>query len=419
MNRRRSKGDQPFSLLVKPASADCNLNCAYCFYLDKCHLYAHTKTHRMSETVLEHLIREYMATPQPVYTFGWQGGEPTLMGIDFFRKVIELQQRYGSNETLVANGIQTNATLIDDEFAEHLSRYHYLVGCSLDGPADSHDHYRRTRGGGPTHDAVLKGIRTLAQHGVEFNILVLVSQANVQRAKDVYHYLVDNGFYYHQYIPCVEFTEDGKRQPFAITDHQWGDFMCTIFDLWYPNDRNRVSVRYFDSLLQKMVDGTPNVCALAGNCCNYVVVEHNGDVYPCDFFVQESMKLGNIMQNSLAAIMAAPRYRQFGAQKAAFNKTCLACDYLNLCMGDCLKHRQPIGNNSRRLSVLCAGWKQIIKHTHDKLEEIAATIRFEQNINQKQGQLPTGGVPLETVKIGRNHRCPCGSGKKYKKCCGR
>jgi len=415
----QSKECKPFSLLVKPASADCNLNCAYCFYLDKGRLYADTKTHRMSKEVLENLIHGYMATFQPVHSFGWQGGEPTLMGLDFFRKVIELQKRYGSSETLVANCIQTNAILIDDEFAEHLADYHYLVGCSLDGPADIHNHYRQTKVGGPTQDAVLKGIYKLKQYGVEFNILVLVSQANVNRAKEVYQYLVENGFFYHQYIPCVEFGDDGKRQPFAITDRQWGDFMCTIFDLWYLYDRASVSVRYFDSLLQKMVDNTANVCSLANNCCNYFVVEHNGDIYPCDFFVQESMKLGNIMHASWDTIVATPLYRNFGAQKSAFNKTCLVCDYLKLCMGDCLKHRQLTNNNVRNLSALCSGWKQILEHTQDKLEKIATNIRFEQNRNQKQGQMLDNTVSVETVKVGRNQPCPCGSGIKHKKCCGR
>lgn len=414
----QAKACKPFSLLVKPASADCNLNCSYCFYLEKCRLYAHASTHRMSKAVLENLIRGYMGTFQPVYSFGWQGGEPTLMGLDFFRKVIELQKQYGGCETLVANGIQTNATLIDDEFAEHLARYHYLVGCSLDGPADIHNYYRQTKGGGPTHDAVLKGIGKLKQHGVEFNILVLVSQANFNRAQEVYQYLVENGFYYHQYIPCVEFGDDGKRRPFAITDRQWGDFMCSVFDLWYLHDQDRVSVRYFDSLLQKMVDNTANVCSLENNCCSYFVVEYNGDIYPCDFFVQQSMRLGNIRHDSWDTIMAAPLYRKFGAQKSAFNKTCRMCDYLNLCMGDCLKHRQLINNDVHNLSVLCAGWQQILEHTHDKLKKIAAKIRLAQNTNQKQGQVLSDSVSVETVKVGRNQACPCGSGIKYKKCCG-
>jgi uncharacterized protein len=373
----------------------------------------------MSEAVLEKMIRGYLSTPQPVYTFGWQGGEPLLLGVNFFRKITDLQKKHGRAGTRIANGIQTNATLIDDAAAEHFARYRFLVGCSLDGPAHMHDRYRRTRGGGPSHAAVLKGINLLERHRVEFNILVLVTQANVHHPKEVYRYLVDQGFYYHQYIPCVEFDETGTLLPFAVTGRQWGDFMCEIFDLWYYRDRQTVSVRYFDSILQKLIDGSCHICTLGDNCCQYFVVEYNGDIYPCDFFVREDLKLGNIMDMSWGEALISPLYNDFGIRKSRCNPMCMTCDYRDLCMGDCLKHRLYGSPEARNMSWLCAGWRQLIRHTRDKLQDIAdgirgSQIRAEQIVlRSKAGRRRVGSSP------GRNQPCPCGSGRKYKKCCGR
>ena len=204
---------KPFSLLVKPAGADCNLACTYCFYLSKLSLYPESRVPRMTDEVLDALVRGYMATEQPVYSFGWQGGEPTLMGVEFFRKVTELQQKHGRSGTKVANGLQTNATLVDDELARHLADHRFLVGVSIDGPADAHDTYRTRRGGGGTHAQVMTGVDRLLGHGVDVNALVLVSKANVHRAQDVYEFLKTHKLLYHQYIPCVEFDTDRRPMP--------------------------------------------------------------------------------------------------------------------------------------------------------------------------------------------------------------
>ena len=233
-----------FSLLVKPASADCNLRCAYCFYLDRSALYPETKVHRMSHSVLERMISSYMSTDQTVYSFGWQGGEPALMGVEFFRDTTDLQKKYGRPGAVVSNGLQTNATLINDDFAAHLSEYRYLVGVSIDGPAEIHNRYRQYATGKASHTAVLRGIDCLNRHNVEFNALVLVSSANVKRAREVYHYLRDHGINYHQYIPCVEFDVNGQLLPYSITGREWGDFLCEIFDEWIMRDRRQVSRRW-------------------------------------------------------------------------------------------------------------------------------------------------------------------------------
>jgi uncharacterized protein len=406
---------RPFSLLIKPASADCNLHCEYCFYLDKCRLYPDTRRHRMTDEVLRQLIQSFMATPQPIHSFAWQGGEPTLMGLEFFRKATAMQERYGRSGAMVANALQTNATLIDDELARHLARYRFLLGCSLDGPAEMHDRYRLAIGGQPSHAAALKGIAALKRQGVEFNILVLVSRANVGGAESVYRYLTGQGFFYHQYIPCVEFDAAGNLMPYAVTGAEWGEFLCRIFDQWYPRDIHRVSIRHFDSILQKMVDGTADVCTLGRNCCRYFVVEYNGDIYPCDFFVEKAYKIGNIMDTNWADALASDIYKRFGAQKAQWNPECRRCDCLNFCSGDCLKHRVFAGNPPQTLSRLCEGWRQFIRHTRGRFRQLAAEISGRRPARQKRNQRDSSPAP----SIGRNAPCPCGSGRKYKRCCGR
>lgn len=369
----------PFSLLIKPAAADCNLRCEYCFYLDKCRLYPETTRHRMSEEVLEQLVKSYMATGQPVYSFGWQGGEPLLMGVGFFRKITAFQQQYGKIGAVVSNGLQTNATLMNDEMAHHLARYRFLVGCSLDGPAEIHNRYRRRAAGGSTHEAVLKGIETLERHGVAFNVLVLVSQANVGQPEKIYDYLVERGYRFHQYIPCVEFDPEGNLLPFAITGQEWGSFMCRLFDRWYGRDTRRVSIRHFDAVLHKILQNHVQVCSLARNCCQYFVVEYNGDIYPCDFFVEERLKIGNIRDTSWEEAAASRVYREFGAQKACWSKDCRRCDCLPFCSGDCLKHRLYAANEAGNVSWLCSGWRQFVRYTRDRFLKLAEMIGKTEN----------------------------------------
>jgi uncharacterized protein len=367
---------KPFSLLLKPAAADCNLRCGYCFYLDRAALYPATAAHRMSDAVLERVIRSYMATPQPQYAFGWQGGEPTLMGLDFFRRVTALQAKHGRPGAVVANGLQTNGTLIDDALAKHLARYRFLVGVSLDGSADVHDRYRRAPGGHGSHADVLRGIAALRRREVEFNILTLVSQANVRRAAEVYRYLCKQGFLYHQYIECVEFDGAARLMPYAVTGDEWGAFLCELYDTWIVRDTRRVSIRLFDTILSILVDGAANTCSSGRDCRQYFVVEHNGDVYPCDFYVRPELKLGNILESGWEALVAAPTYCEFGNLKSRWNEACASCQYLRLCAGDCLRNRRwERGADPRQLSHLCAGWQRFYRHALPGLERLADEIR--------------------------------------------
>ncbi len=429
-------GAQPFSLLVKPCSADCNLACSYCFYLPKRELYPGVRRPRMSQAVLRRLIGSYMATEQPQYAFGWQGGEPTLMGVEFFRTVVSLQQEHGRPGSVVANGLQTNATLITPELAELFAEYRFLLGVSLDGPEELHDVYRRGRAGRGSHRRVLQGIDLLERHRVEYNALVTVNAANAGRPAELYRYLVERGIRYQQYIPIVEFDAAGEPLPFSVGGEQWGAFLAGIFAEWLP-DAGRVSVRLFDSILAYLVDGERNACPMGSDCRQYFLVEHNGDVYPCDFFAEESLRLGNVMENDWSELRASAVYRDFGLKKSSLHPACRECPYLELCAGDCLKHRLRRGQDPRQLSWLCRGWKRFYAEALPRLRRMARGILRERSRavqararglppagetarggaaavegGQAGGVLPAGGPP------GRNTPCPCGSGRKYKHCHG-
>ena len=399
---------KPFSLLIKPASADCNLRCKYCFYID--HLEEGTNAPRMSDETLEILIKSYMSTNQNNnYSFGWQGGEPTLMGLKFFEKVIELQKKYGPPGAVVSNGLQTNGTLITEEMAKFFKKYNFLLGVSLDGPPYLHDYYRKTLGQTPTHSLVMRGIEILKKHNVEFNILILVNNKTVKKAREIYQYLKSQGFFYHQYIPCVEFDNNNKPHNYSITGKEWGTFLCELFDEWIKEDMKKISIRLFDSILEYLVYGQYNVCYMNNNCCQYFLVEYDGNVYPCDFFVRKDLLIGNVKTGTWDDFLKSPVYLRFGRQKANWNDYCNNCLYLNLCHGDCQKFRIGGSKSSRILSVLCKGWRMLYAHTLTQFRRIAQQIRTERNIKSH--------IPIKIPKIGRNSPCPCGSKKKYKDCC--
>lgn len=363
----------------------------------------------MSDEVLEEMIARYMATDQPQYIFGWQGGEPTLMGVEFFKKAVHFQQKYAKSGVVISNGLQTNGTLLTEEFAKFLHDYNFLVGVSLDGPESIHNQYRLTQGMEGSHAKVWKGIELLQKHQVEFNILTLVSSSNVHHAKEVYQYLKKQGFYYQQYIPCVEMDEKGQPLPFTITGQEWGNFMCEIFDEWIQSDPYQISVRLFDSILSLMVYGSISVCHMGGNCRQYFVVEHNGDIYPCDFFVEKEKCLGNITKNTWEEMQDHPNYHLFGHLKHQWNPACYKCSHLLYCSGDCLKHRIYNGQSPETLSWLCKGWKQFYDHTIPGFYELAKMIQSQQGIKEKL---------FIDEKHERNQPCFCGSEKKYKQCHG-
>ena len=239
-----------------------------------------------------------------------------------------------------------------------LTKYNFLVGLSVDGPAEIHNANRPTIGGKGSHELVMRGRDALIRNNVDYNILTLVNNLNIKDPVKLYKYIRDDlGVNYHQYIECVEFDAKGNLMPYAITAEQWGVFLCTIFDEWYANDTNTVSVKLFDSILARLVDQVANACVFAGDCRQYLVVEHNGDIYPCDFFVRPELKLGNLMTDSWQDLNESPTYEHFGLSKSNWNDKCNTCPYLPICQGCCQKNRWGAGSDPTNLSVLCAGWK--------------------------------------------------------------
>jgi uncharacterized protein len=328
------------SLLVKPVSALCNLDCAYCFYRDRdSDPYGSAPLRRMSDETLEQLIEGYLFYSYPNSLFAFQGGEPMLAGRAFFERLIEYQKRYArGGGHAISNILQTNGVLLDDSWCRMLKEYRWLVGVSLDGPEAVHDRYRRGKPGGGTWKDVIRGLEALRKNGVEqHNVLCAVSQANVERAAELFKFFRSLGIDYIQHIPVAERDGAGRLLPFSITPEQYGRFLSETFDLWWP-ERRTVRVRNFDSIAEAIA-GQPSSCTMRETCDSYAVVESNGDVYPCDFFVEKSWILGNIAVNSWSEIARSRRRYAFAAQKSSVPGACGKCEYQAICRGGCPKYR--------------------------------------------------------------------------------
>lgn len=370
-----------FSLLVKPASWRCNLRCAYCFYLKKRELFD-SPAPAMSDATLENMIRAFGAAagepgeaegagaePAPFY-FGWQGGEPAVMGLDFYRRAVELQKKLLPGGHPVGNGFQTNGTLLSEDWAKFFRRNGFLVGLSVDGPKRFHDANRKTAAGEGSFERVNEVIGILQKQKVAFNAMVLVNAVNAGHPLEVYDFLVKKKIFFHQYIECVEFDGTGKLREISVSGERWGEFLCRIFDRWYKNDIGQVSVRLFDAVLHRLLRGGANCCTMAPDCRSYMVVEHDGSVFPCDFHVEETWRLGNVNEQGFAEMAASPLYRDFGMRKQVRPGVCRSCPYLELCQGCCPKNRCP-GTGA---SALCRGWKMFFEHTLERFIALASEI---------------------------------------------
>ena len=370
---------KPLYVMLKPAGAHCNLACKYCYYLEKNNLYQNSNRHLMSDEMLEQFTREYIeAQTMPQVLFTWHGGEPLMRSIDFYKKALALQKKYAHGKQ-IDNVIQTNGTLLTDEWCEFFAKNHWLVGISIDGPQEYHDHYRVTPAGKPSWEKVMQGIQLLKKHRVEWNAMAVVNAYNAEQPLEFYHFFRDNGCQYLQFTPIVErLTEhedgrtlaslaDDREIPLAdasVTPQQWGNFLCTIFDDWVRHDVGKTFVEIFDCTLANWMGVLPGICAYSKECGHAGVMEHNGDVYSCDHFVFPEYKLGNIRDQSLIDMLYGEKQQAFSRLKhTSLPRQCKECDMEFACHGECPKNRfEKDKYGEPGLNYLCQGYYQYYTH---------------------------------------------------------
>ncbi|MCK9307048.1 MAG: anaerobic sulfatase maturase [Methanoculleus sp.] len=422
-----SDGEAPlaFHVMAKPTGARCNLDCAYCFFLKKEHLYPDSNF-RMTDEVMEQFIRQTIEGHRvPHVTIAWQGGEPTLMGLEFFRRSLEVQKRYARPGTRIENTFQTNGILLDDEWCRFFHDNNFLIGLSMDGPGHLHDVYRRDRRGRGTFARVLNAARLLQKHRVEFNILCAVNRTNADHPLEVYRFFRDElGAQYVQFIPIVErANETGFQEGNTVADRsvrpdQWGRFLVEIFDEWIRRDVGRMFVLNFDGALAGWLGRAGTVCIFAPTCGLGMALEHNGDLYSCDHFVEPDHCLGNILATPLIDLVNSEKQRTFGtAKRDTLARYCRECDFLAICNGECPKNRfirTPDGEEG--LNYLCEGYRTFFSHADRPMRMMADLLRQGRYADEVMPML--AAERMAPAKVGRNEPCPCGSGLKYKRCCG-
>lgn len=407
-----------FHVMAKPTGARCNLRCDYCFFLEKAQLYPGSNF-RMSDAVMERYIRQTITAHQvPQVTLAWQGGEPTLMGLDFFRRAVALAQRYSKPGMTIEHTIQTNGVLLDDDWCRFFHDHRVLVGLSLDGPQALHDVYRHDGQGRSVFAAVVRAARLLQAHEVEFNILCTVNAANSRHPLEVYRFFRDElEVQFIQFIPIVEQDGDGVSAR-SVAPEQYGHFLNAIFDEWVQRDVGRTFVQTFDGVLAAWVQGQSTLCVFSPTCGEGVALEHNGDVYACDHFVDPTHRLGNIMETPLGELVGSAQQRAFGhAKQHTLPHVCRACRYLFACHGECPKNRLVYAPNGEPgLNYLCPGLQAFFQHTEGPMRIMADLLRRGRPAAEIMSLAPA--QPPHSPAPGRNEACPCGSGKKYKKCHG-
>jgi uncharacterized protein len=427
-----------FHVMTKPIGPLCNLDCKYCFYLEKEKMFPAGEKFRMSDGLLENHIRQYIhAQDVPEVSFAWQGGEPTLLGVDFFRKVVDLQARYAGGKR-ISNALQTNGTLLDDEWCDFLAQKGFLVGLSVDGPAALHDSYRVDKRGAPSFDKVMRGLGFLKKHGVEFNTLTVVHKVNAREPLQVYRFLKEIGSTFIQFIPLVErfggendagFPNELAPPPDAgtvqrgadvtewtVLPHDYGEFLCAIFDEWARMDVARHFVQLFDVALGIWAGMGSSLCVFSEKCGTALAMEHNGDVFSCDHFVYPKYKLGNLLNASLRGMVDSAQQRKFGADKAdTLPAYCRGCEVRFACNGECPKHRfatTPEGEAG--LNYLCAAYKRFFAHVDPHMRMMVRLLESRRPPADIMRMLAAAGPASNNSQ--RKQPCPCGSGRKRKHC---
>ncbi len=430
-----------FQIMLKPVGPLCNLDCTYCYYLEKTQLYPEKTKFKLEEDLLEKFVREYIESQDvPVVSFVWQGGEPTILGVDYYRKAVELQNKYKGSKR-IENSFQTNGTLITEEFCHFFKENNFLIGVSIDGPEQLHDYYRLDNQGKPTWAKVMKGVELLQKHNVEFNTLSVVNHKTSQHPLEVYRFLKQIGSTFIQFIPIVErqakepdleslnlvhqkYEGEAKVTEWSVNPRQYGKFLNTVFDEWVRNDVGRYFVQMFDVTLANYVGAMPGLCIFSETCGTAAVMEHNGDVFSCDHYVYDDHFLGNLHETPISSMMALPDQALFGQDKRSkLPPYCFACDYRFACHGGCPKHRfLKTPQKDPGLNYLCEGYKLFFAHTKPYFEYMARELKSERApanvMHWIRSKEKVASTPPR-VQVRRNDPCPCGSGKKFKQCHGK
>jgi uncharacterized protein len=410
-----------FQIFAKPAGALCNLDCQYCYYLKKELLYPGSPSLRMPDDLLEEYIAQQIAiAPGDEILFSWHGGEPTILGLDYYRRIVELERRHCPAGKRVVNSIQTNGVLLTDEWCRFLAEEKFGVGLSLDGPRELHDAYRTTKDQRSTHRQVMQAYRLLRQHKSPVDLLCVVHAQNVRHPLEVYRFFKEIGVQYLSFIPLVEPLPDapGGVSERSVPAEAFGDFLCAIYDEWVRNDMRRVIVQIFEEAARPAYGLRHSLCVFRPTCGDVPVVEHNGDFYQCDHFVTPEHRLGNIRVTPLVELLESPAQEAFGqAKQDTLTRQCLTCDVRALCNGGCPKDRIiRTSDGEPGLNYLCAGYRRFFTHCRPYTERMAALLWAGQPpdvLMEQIGAEESKALP----KAGRNDPCPCGSGRKYKQCC--
>lgn len=397
-------------VMWKTVSTDCNLACDYCYYTAGGRL--EPLKHRIDRVLLEKTIREYMRHSDGAVGFAWQGGEPLLAGLPFFKEVVALQASCAPPNTLIGNALQTNGTLLDEDWARFFREFNFLIGVSVDGPREIHDGHRFTATGKGTFDLVMRKIGHLRRHHVDFNILTVLHEGNVHRAGDLMAFYAREGFDYVQFIPGMRFQAREPHTParYRITADQYGRFLCETFDIWYNDGAPRMSVRMFDDMLSIHAGHEAGSCNHRRACSRTLVLEQNGDAYPCDFYMGPDWRLGTMATDPLPVIMESPAYRKFLQLKERLPEQCRCCEYLKFCNGGCPRNRTwNDDGRPARPHFFCGAYRRLFDHAHERFASLARKLRT----NWLRDYARTGARWPE-----RNAPCICGSGRKFKRCCG-
>jgi uncharacterized protein len=363
------------SILVKPAGPDCNLSCTYCFYKDKFDSRDAGIKHRMSDEILEELLKQAMIQSDEYISIAWQGGEPTLMGLPFFKRAINFIERYGTGKS-VGNAIQTNGILVDQDWIGFLKKFHFLVGISIDGPEHIHDFYRRSKSGKGSWAIVKDNTMRMLDQGVQVNALTVLNDYSVQFPEEIYEFDKDIGLNHMQFIPCVEYLNKSKSKiaKFSIDSQAYGKFLCTLFDLWRSDFKDGVPatvIRFFESVFRVYVGMDSSICSFLKECGTYIVIEHNGDVYCCDFYVETRWRLGNIKEHSLVDLLNSETQATFRTMKIDRMAECNRCKWLEMCYGGCTK-TQVQNSNGGYENYFCESYKLFFEYSSKEYQKLAA-----------------------------------------------